>query len=113
MLRELEECEGALTFCDLNPNYVGVTIHGCNEIAVYMAGYFTRLGISVNVEGELWKEFGAWENCAIMAHKNYEIWAEGVWQKSGDVNYERLRSVSGEFECVDETISSTSFPCNT
>lgn len=102
MLRELEECEGALTFCDLNPNYVGVTIHGCNEIAVYMAGYLTRLGISVNVEGELWKEFGAWENCAIMAHKNYEIWAEGVWQKSGDVNYERLRSVSGEFECVDE-----------
>lgn len=102
MLRELKECQGALTFCDLNPNYIGVTIHGCNEIACYMAGYLTSLGILVNVEGELWKEFGTWENHAIMVHKNYEIWAEGVWQKNEDVNYERLRSVSSEFECVDK-----------
>lgn len=102
MLRELEECEGALTFCDLNQGYSGATIHGFNEIAYYMAGYLKRLGITVNVEGELWKEFGAWENQEMMAHKNYEIWAEGVWQKSGDVRYERLRSVSPEFECVDD-----------
>ena len=101
MLRELEECREALTFCDLNPGYTGVTIYGFNEIAYRLAGYLTGLGIDVNVEGELWKEFGTWENHEIMAHKNYTIWAEGVWQKSGDVSHERLRSVSPEFECVD------------
>lgn len=102
MLRELEECEGALTFCDLNPEYAGVTIHGFNEIAYYMVKYLTGLGMAVNVEGELWKEFGTWEKHEIMAHKSCEIWAEGVWQKNSDLQHERLRSVSPEFECVDK-----------
>lgn len=101
MLRELEECKGALTFRDLNPEYEGVTIHGFNELAYYMAKYLTGLGIAVNVEGEIWNEFGSWEKKEMPAHKNYEIWAEGVWQRSSDLQYERLRSVSPEFECVD------------
>lgn len=102
MLRELKECKNAVTFCDLNPDYEIVTIHGFNEIAYYMAGYFADLGIKVNVEGELWDEFGSWEKHVAMEYKNYEIWAEGVWQKSEDVYCERLRSVSPEFECVDK-----------
>lgn len=102
MLRELEGCKGALTFCDLNPEYEGVTIHGFNEIAFNAAKYFIGLGLTVNVEGELWNELGCWENHAIMAHKNYEIWAEGVWQKNCDLQKERLRSVSAEFECVNK-----------
>lgn len=28
MLRELEKCEGALSFFDVNPEHTGVTIHG-------------------------------------------------------------------------------------
>lgn len=102
MLRELEECKGALTFRDLNQKYEGVTIHGFNEFAYYMAKYLKGLGIAVNVEGELWNEFGSWEKNEMPAHKNYEIWAEGVWQKNGDLEHERLRSVSPEFECVDK-----------
>lgn len=77
MLRELEECKGALTFCDLNPEYEGVMIHGFNELAYYMAKYLIGLGIAVNVEGELWNEFGSWEKKEMPACKNYEIWAEG------------------------------------
>ena len=102
MLKELEECENAVTFCDLNPNYDMVTIHGFNEIAYYMAEYLADLGIGVNVEGELWEAFGSWEKHVAMAYRNYEIWAEGVWQKNSDIYYERLRSVSPEFECVDK-----------
>ena len=102
MLRELEECEGALTFFDVNPEYIGVTIHGFNELAYYMDKYLMGLGLAVNVEGELWKEFGIRESHAVMAHENYEIWAEGVWQKSRELQDERLRSVSAEFECVDK-----------
>ena len=102
MLGELETCKGALNFFDLNPEYEGVTIYGFHELAYYMAKYLTGLGMAVNVEGELWDEFGFWEKYEVPAYKNYEIWAEGVWQKSGDLQRERLRSVSPEFECVDK-----------
>lgn len=102
MLGELEACKGALTFRDLNPEYEGVTIHGFNELAYYMARYLTGLGMLVNVEGELWDEFGFGEKKEMLAHRSYEIWAEGVWQRGGDLQHERLRSVSPEFECVDK-----------
>ena len=47
MLRELEECEGALTFFDVNPEYIGVTIHGFNELAYYMDKYLMGLGLAI------------------------------------------------------------------
>lgn len=102
MLGELETCKGALNFLDLNPEYEGVAIYGFHELAYYMAKYLTGLGMAVNVEGELWDEFGLWEKNEMPAYKNYEIWAEGVWQKNSDLQHERLRSVSPEFECVDK-----------
>ena len=102
MLGELEKCEGALTFRDLNPEYEGVTIHGFNEAAYYMAEYLMGLEIPVRVEGDLWKEFEIGEDYEVLSYKNYEIWAEGVWQKSRDLWNECARSVSAEFECVDK-----------
>ena len=102
MLRELEECREALSFRDLYPDYTGVMIYGCNELAWYMMKYLIKIGIVVNVDGELWEELGTWEKYEIPTLQNYDIWAEGVHQKSGDWKQERLRSASVEFECVDK-----------
>ena len=102
MLRELEECREALSFRDLYPDYTGVMIYGCNELAWYMMKYLIKIGIVVNVDGELWEELGTWEKYAVPTLQNYDIWAEGVHQKSGDWRQERLRSASVEFECVDK-----------
>ena len=102
MLRELEECRGALSFHDLNPDCCGVTIHGCNELAWHMAKYLGTRGITVNVEGELWDELGTWGKHIIPVHQNYEIWAEGVCRGKRNWRQERLRSASVEFECVNE-----------
>ena len=103
MLRELQKHGDAITFHDLYPDCVRVTIHGCNELAWYMRDYLIKTGISVSVEGKFWAEFGIQEEkYDIPAYQNYEIWAEGVYQKSNDWKQERLRSVSVEFECIDE-----------
>lgn len=102
MLRELEECSDALDFQDLNPEYINVTIHGCNELAYYFASYLQKRGIGVSVEGNFWKELGSWESHVAMACQNYEIWAEGVHHRNRNLYEEQLRSVSAEFECVNE-----------
>lgn len=104
MLCELEECENAISFRDLNPGSTSVTIHGCNELAWYFAQYLQKRNISINVEGKYWKEISGLSGKKYESNtcQNYEIWAEGVHQKSGDWKQERLRSASVEFECVDE-----------
>lgn len=103
MLRELSELNSAVSFRGLHQDCVNVTIHGCNELAWYMREYLIKNGISVNVEGRFWKELGVQEEkCNIPEYQNYEIWAEGVHQKSGEWQRERLRSASVEFECIDQ-----------
>lgn len=102
MLRELEECEGALNFRDWAPDYSEVTIHGCNELACYFAIWLQKQGIIVHVEGNFWHEIGTWDAQEVSDGQCYEIWAEGVHQKRNDIYQERLRSASVEFECVDE-----------
>lgn len=103
MLRELQEQSDAINFFDLYPDCVGVTIHGCNELAWYMRDYLIKNGVFVNVEGDFWKEFGIKEKeYDIPPCQNYEIWAEGVHQKSSNWKQEQLRSASVEFECIDE-----------
>ncbi len=102
MLRELEKCNGALGFEDLNPNCLSVTIHGCNELAYYFALYLQKRGICVNVEGSFWDRLGSWEYHRAIECRNYEIWAEGVHQKNNNLYEEQLRSISAEFECVNE-----------
>lgn len=101
MLRELEACECAIRFQDLHPDCTGVTIHGCNELAWNFAQFLIKNGITVNVEGKYWRKLGDWKEHTIPIAHNYEIFAEGVHQKSGDWKQERLRSASVEFECVD------------
>lgn len=102
MLRELEECDEAISFGDLYSDYKSVTIHGCNELAWYFAKYLVQRGITVNVDGNVWDSLGMGIKKKVSACQNYEIWAEGVCQKCKDWREERLRSSSVEFECVNE-----------
>ncbi|MDE7177499.1 MAG: hypothetical protein K2O59_06745 [Lachnospiraceae bacterium] len=103
MLWELAKCDDAIGFRDVYPEYTGVTIHGCNELACYMAEYLINEGIPVRVDGKYWQEMGMKVGSDIVPSDcNYEIWAEGVHQKSRNWKQERLRSSSVEFECIDE-----------
>ncbi len=104
MLRELREQNQMIDFRDLYPGYGGgVLIHDCNELAWSMREYLIESGVVVNVAGRFWNELGIEksenDNCG---NQVFEIWAEGVHQKSGDWKQERLRSASAEFECVNE-----------
>lgn len=104
MLHELEMNINALDFHDLFPDIISVTIYGCNELAWYFAQYLQKRNIDINLEGEYWQEIGGLQSkeCEYCSTKNYEVWAEGVHQKSENWKQERLRSASAEFECVDE-----------
>lgn len=103
MLHELEMLQDAKTFCDLYPDYDSVTIHGCNELAYYFAKYLLDIGLFVNLDGNFWGELNLCEsNGASLLHPGFEIWAEGVHQKSSNWKQERLRSASVEFECINE-----------
>lgn len=102
MLQELEACAGALDFRDLYPDCTGVIIHGCNELAWYMKKYLENLGISVTVEGDFWEMLIGADNRKIIRNCNFEIWAERVSEKRQDFRNLQLRSVSAEFECIDE-----------
>ncbi|MDE7431625.1 MAG: hypothetical protein K2N34_06915, partial [Lachnospiraceae bacterium] len=102
MLRELNEGIDFIGFQDLYPNYSGVTIHGCNELAWYMANYLIKEGISVHLDGRLWTDLGIEYSDEMWGDHNYEIWAEGVFQKNSNETQEWLRSASAEFECVNE-----------
>lgn len=104
MLWELDDCENAFSFHDLKPDLNVVTIHGCNELAWYFAQYLQERNIAVNVEEKYWRDIGglSGKECKNKICESYEIWAEGVYQKSGDWRQERLRSASVEFECIDE-----------
>jgi hypothetical protein len=102
MLRELEELEDDIDFRNLNSDVDGVTIHGCNELAWRFVNYLKKRNIPVNVDGDIWEQLGEYEQYNIPYGRNYEIWAEGTWQKSNDLLHERIRTVSVEFECVDK-----------
>lgn len=56
-LRELSECEDALTFHDIFPQYDLVTIWECNELAYYFVKYLQKVGVSVVVKGMFWEKF--------------------------------------------------------
>ena len=51
MLRELEQFSEILDFRKLFPEYKGVTIYDCNELAYFFALYLKKQGIPVNVWG--------------------------------------------------------------
>lgn len=101
MLRELLEKSNLLGFKDLYPEYDGVTIYGCNELAWEFANYLMKQNVIVNVKGELWNEIGFVDN-GCMADHSYIIYAEGTWQITQNNLIDKLRSASFCFECIDK-----------
>lgn len=106
-LHELAECQNALSFQDIFPQYERVTIWECNELAYYFAIYLKEHGVPVSVKGDYWEKFGS--ICEYTAgtgeglnYKNLNIYAEGTWEKNDNLREYLLRSVSVEFECVNE-----------
>ena len=57
MLRELSEHSEALQFSDLYPEYQCVRIYEFNELAYFFAKYLESQNISVQVQGEMWRNF--------------------------------------------------------
>lgn len=103
-LKELEESENAINFCDLFPQYDSVTIFECNELAYYFAEYLENLGIKVKVKGRYWEDVGKFNEGEYesLEYRNLNIYAEGTWEKCKDLKEYLLRSVSVEFEYVDQ-----------
>ncbi len=106
MLHELMKNLETVQFPDIFPEYQCVRIYECNELAYLFAQYLKKMGIKVCVFGKLWKYF--WdkgdneekENIPNYAYLN--IFAEGSWKKGRDWTENLLRSVSVEFECIDQ-----------
>lgn len=102
MLDELTECQDALTFLDIYPEFDGVSVHGCNELAYYLVKYLKKSGVMVQVTGALWDNFtviNAGSNSNILDYKKYEVYAEGT--ECPEEKAEQRKSVSAEFECID------------
>ncbi len=100
-LRELNKCSYALNFQDVFSEYDCVTIWGINELAYSFAQYLKALGVTVHVKGEFWKELGNWGDYECLGCRNLDIYAEGTWYKKENMWEVVQRSVSVEFECVD------------
>ncbi|MFW5650255.1 MAG: hypothetical protein ACOCNC_02565 [Acetivibrio ethanolgignens] len=101
ILKELEECENALLFSDIFPEYDMVRIYEFNELAFCFANYLKKQGVGVSVYGDMWKEFDAYEFTDTLDYRCLTIYAEGVEQKENTRNKNLVRSVSAEFECID------------
>lgn len=100
-LCELSESKEALQFSDIYPEYKFVKIHGFNELAYYFANYLRGQNIAVQVEGDKWQGFFVGEECFVPEYECLNIYAEGVWSKKHNWRENLLRSVSVEFECID------------
>lgn len=103
MLAELREHRHALQFGDIFPEYRGVILCGCNELAVAFAEYLRELGITVSVEGKHWEYFGyeSIDGADLDCIGKLVIYAEGHVPMNGDLLQNVKRSVSPEFECID------------
>lgn len=106
MLHELMKEPEALQFPDIFPEYQCVRIYECNELACLFEQYLKSLGIKVCLFGKLWKYFYnqsvSEEAESIPEYAYLNIYAEGIWQKGRDWVENLLRSVSVEFECIDQ-----------
>ena len=102
-LRELLECENALTFHDIFPQYDLVTIWECNELAYYFAEYLRKIHMNVEVKGHFWEKLNYCQGVEYesLDYRNLNIYAEGTWEKCVNLREYLLRSVSVEFECID------------
>lgn len=101
MLEELCEEKAALHFEDIYPEYDCVVIQECNELAYSFAKYLKGRGIPVRVSGRYWDKIGKWEEGEAEG-RVLTIYAEGTWEHNHNLSYELLRSVSVEFEYIDD-----------
>lgn len=102
MIWELQEDPDALQFKDLYPECQCVKIYGFNELAYFFAKYLEIQGIPTQVEGSMWKDFFSSDQEEFIDHSYMNIYAEGVLAKPVDWMQNLLRSVSVEFECIDQ-----------
>lgn len=101
MLRELKEKQDAVQFLELYPEIKCVRIYEFNELAYYFAIYLGDIGIAVETVGTLWE---GWRPKETISYPDYEcmmIYAEGVGEKKHNWKDRLLKSVSVEFECID------------
>lgn len=112
MLHELMKNSKAVQFPDVFPEYQCVRIYDCNELAYLFAKYLKKLGIRVCFFGKLWKYFynleGNEEKEIIPDFTYLNIHAEGTWPKGRNWEENLLRSVSVEFECIDQIYETNS-----
>lgn len=107
MLKELRKCKDVLQFTDIFPEYKEIVIYGCNELAVSFATYLEELDVVLSVTGKYWDYFG-YRNCNdidLLEEKpgKLVIYAEGMPEgRAKDITHKMKRSVSPEFECIDE-----------
>lgn len=106
MLHELMTNSKAIQFSDVFPEYQCVKIYECNELAYSFVQYLKNCNIQVYVYGKLWDFFSITERNEekenIPDYACLNIFSEGIWQKGRDWSENLLRSVSVEFECVDQ-----------
>ncbi len=102
MLREIIETQGALQFPDIYPEIKHVKIYGFNELAYFFAKYLETVGVLVDVEGPLWKSCWNKTKQAQTEGECLTIYAEGINGTSCDKIECLLKTVSVEFECIDE-----------
>ncbi len=106
MLHELMKSSEAAKFTDVFQAYQCVRIYECNELACLFAQYLSKIGMNVCVYGKLWKYFYHNENNVekenIPDYAYLNIFAEGIVKKGRDWTENLLRSVSVEFECIDQ-----------
>lgn len=102
MLQELLETPDALQFSDVYPQYKCVKIYEFNELAYFFAQYLENQGIDVEVVGTKWKGFFVGKEFLGLNYECLTIYAEGVGEKKRIWKDNLLRSVSVEFECIDE-----------
>lgn len=101
MLYELESANNLICFKEVYTEYMGVVIYECNELAYYFAQYLKNQNIPVRVMGNYWKAAGWVDNEVQFVGKSLQIYAEGTWEHTLDLQYELQRTVGVEFECID------------
>lgn len=102
MLKELKGNKHAIQFTDIFPEYREVVLCGCNELAIAFAEYLKELGIAVTVIGWYWDYLGYQTAYHVNRRGGLILYAEGI-PSPDDSLYDRMkRSVSSEFECIDQ-----------
>lgn len=101
MLQELGDSKKAIHFEDVYSGYSYVIIQECNELAYYFALYLKNRGIGVKTCGKYWDQIAEWNNENACKGSTLTIYAEGTWQHNENLSYELMRSVSVEFEYID------------